>query len=621
MNLQSKQLTASPCAALTLVITSLCLSALVQAEPLTTRPDALLQIDSNRAAVVTRIVEGWKTEIPAAQMDALRNKLMRLRADQLLAANVSGSFDGVLEIVAAHEKSQFSLKAAHTALPVQAENVGAEHSKAIGNTAKDLVYTPVEPCRFFDTRQTASPTKIAAGTSRDFDVIASSFAPQGGVASTCGIDPAAVAVAINYVATAQNGAGYAVIYAAGTPLPPASSINFPLVTVQSAEANFGIFPICTAACPAGKEITVFVNETTHFLADVVGYFLPVSRGNIINTFDGGNVFEVTNNATTSFSTAIKGASSSTNNKGIGVWGSHAGGGFGVFGTASTGGYGVYGSNTDTATGYAVYAGGNLAVEAKLKFGTSARQMIDLWGSTGQYGIGVQSGTQYFRTDSNATSGTTGGFAWYEGGVHSNTEFDAGAGGSSLLRLTRAKELVFGDPSAVQNGEFLKLNVINTRTIGSQGSTLYFRTNNQFCWHRDGVHSDSACDPGVGGTTLMSLTGSGLTVRGTFVSASDRNVKEQFAAINPKEMLKRVVAMPISSWVYKADNKTRHIGPVAQDFKRLFGVGQDDKTISMVDADGVAFAAIQGLSQIVKERDAEIAKLKADLGLIKKKLGL
>jgi hypothetical protein len=94
------------------------------------------------------------------------------------------------------------------------------------------------------------------------------------------------------------------------------------------------------------------------------------------------------------------------------------------------------------------------------------------------------------------------------------------------------------------------------------------------------------------------------------------------------MLKRVAALPISSWVYKNDNQTRHIGPVAQDFKRLFGVGQDDKTISMVDADGVAFAAIQGLNLVVKEKEAQISALEKanqtmqrELAAIKKKLGL
>ena len=86
--------------------------------------------------------------------------------------------------------------------------------------------------------------------------------------------------------------------------------------------------------------------------------------------------------------------------------------------------------------------------------------------------------------------------------------------------------------------------------------------------------------------------------------------------------------------------------MAQDFKRLFNVGQDDKTISTTDASGVAIAAIQGLNQKVSDevktlrarltsKDEEAMKLKASaaalaaqssalaarLAAIEKKLGL
>jgi len=66
---------------------------------------------------------------------------------------------------------------------------------------------------------------------------------------------------------------------------------------------------------------------------------------------------------------------------------------------------------------------------------------------------------------------------------------------------------------------------------------------------------------------------------------------------------------LSSWRY--DNEPtgiRHIGPTSQDFRAAFGLGHDDKTITMVDADGIALAAIQGLHQLVQERDAQIATL-------------
>jgi hypothetical protein len=75
----------------------------------------------------------------------------------------------------------------------------------------------------------------------------------------------------------------------------------------------------------------------------------------------------------------------------------------------------------------------------------------------------------------------------------------------------------------------------------------------------------------------------------------------------------VIQLPIETWTYRAeDSRVRHIGPMAQDFYAAFGVGSDDKSISTIDADGVSLAAIQGLYQIVQEKDTRIAALEARL---------
>jgi hypothetical protein len=105
----------------------------------------------------------------------------------------------------------------------------------------------------------------------------------------------------------------------------------------------------------------------------------------------------------------------------------------------------------------------------------------------------------------------------------------------------------------------------------------------------------------------------ILASGTITGSSDRNVKEHFSPVNPREVLEKVSGLPITEWNYQADNETlRHIGPMAQDFYSAFNVGLDDKHISMVDADGVALAAIQGLNQKLEEKDAEIETLKRNL---------
>jgi hypothetical protein len=130
--------------------------------------------------------------------------------------------------------------------------------------------------------------------------------------------------------------------------------------------------------------------------------------------------------------------------------------------------------------------------------------------------------------------------------------------------------------------------------------------------------------GIGTTTPASkLTVNGnILASGTITGSSDRNVKEHFSPVSARDVLEKVSALPISEWNYKADNETlRHIGPMAQDFYAAFNVGMDDKHISMVDADGVALAAIQGLNQKLeseaKEKDTKILELNQRLEALEK----
>ncbi len=107
----------------------------------------------------------------------------------------------------------------------------------------------------------------------------------------------------------------------------------------------------------------------------------------------------------------------------------------------------------------------------------------------------------------------------------------------------------------------------------------------------------------------SLTVAGETTTTAVNITSDRNAKEDFSPVNAREILAKVAALPITEWQYKKHDDARHIGPMAQDFRAAFGTGRDDKHITSVDADGVALAAIQGLNEIVREKDAELARLR------------
>jgi hypothetical protein len=83
--------------------------------------------------------------------------------------------------------------------------------------------------------------------------------------------------------------------------------------------------------------------------------------------------------------------------------------------------------------------------------------------------------------------------------------------------------------------------------------------------------------------------------GTTIHSSDRNRKTNFQPVKTADILAKLCAIPIEKWNYKEDTMT-HIGPTAQDFYAAFNLGQDEKTICAVDADGVLMAAVQALAQ-------------------------
>jgi hypothetical protein len=98
--------------------------------------------------------------------------------------------------------------------------------------------------------------------------------------------------------------------------------------------------------------------------------------------------------------------------------------------------------------------------------------------------------------------------------------------------------------------------------------------------------------------------------------SDRNLKSGLTPLDGIAVLERLAALPVYQWVAKGDPRhTPHAGPTAQDFMAAFGLGDNDKMIGIADAQGVAFAAIQGLNakfeQVVQAKDAALATLKAE----------
>ncbi|MBL9176295.1 MAG: tail fiber domain-containing protein, partial [Verrucomicrobiales bacterium] len=103
-----------------------------------------------------------------------------------------------------------------------------------------------------------------------------------------------------------------------------------------------------------------------------------------------------------------------------------------------------------------------------------------------------------------------------------------------------------------------------------------------------------------GTRVFSVMGGDVTCVAVNIT-SDRNAKNGFRPVNPTEVLDKVTRLPISEWQYTSKEGVRHLGPMAQDVYAAFALGDDDRHIATVDADGIALAAIQGLNHKLEER--------------------
>lgn len=116
--------------------------------------------------------------------------------------------------------------------------------------------------------------------------------------------------------------------------------------------------------------------------------------------------------------------------------------------------------------------------------------------------------------------------------------------------------------------------------------------------------------GFGGGGLGNSIGGGMF--------SDRNLKENVSSVDNHAILDKVAQLPIREWNYKQqDASIRHIGPMAQDFAATFGVGEDDRRINPVDANGVTLASIQALYALTQKQAEQIAALQKQIETLQK----
>jgi hypothetical protein len=101
--------------------------------------------------------------------------------------------------------------------------------------------------------------------------------------------------------------------------------------------------------------------------------------------------------------------------------------------------------------------------------------------------------------------------------------------------------------------------------------------------------------------------------GAWASLSDRGAKRRIVAIDGSAILAKVAHLPVTEWSYRSEaTHVRHIGPMAQDFRAAFGLGEDDRHITTVDESGVTLAAVAALRDESRGVASDTTKLRAGL---------
>jgi Chaperone of endosialidase len=179
-------------------------------------------------------------------------------------------------------------------------------------------------------------------------------------------------------------------------------------------------------------------------------------------------------------------------------------------------------------------------------------------------------------------------------------------GGSVNQVT-----LIGDSSDVTVNNVINATAIGHKAIVRASNTMVFGDSATTNWFFNTGASPVTGAALVVGSNSSNGNGAYLSNGGTWTNASDRNKKENFQRLDGDAILKKISHLPLTRWNYKGQSE-QHIGPVAQDFYRIFQVGENDKTISTIDPSGIALIGVQELYKKWKTAEKKSASQHAEI---------
>ena len=142
--------------------------------------------------------------------------------------------------------------------------------------------------------------------------------------------------------------------------------------------------------------------------------------------------------------------------------------------------------------------------------------------------------------------------------------------------------------------------------------MHNTTNGQVWFFRHTSGGDFSFDDPAAAGQEARLTSSGdLFLKGTLSQGSSRALKENLEPANGDRVLEMLDRLDLYEWSY-IDQASRHVGPMAEEFSAVYGLGESRVKIAPSDMAGVALSGVKALR-------AENVELKRELALIRDQL--
>lgn len=265
-----------------------------------------------------------------------------------------------------------------------------------------------------------------------------------------------------------------------------------------------------------------------------------------------------------------------------------------------------GGNQVTASGYGAFAYGD-QVNVSSVVGVGFGSGVTVSGTAG-FSAGASNTCSGFACTAIGYTDTATGQGSVALGYRSNATADYGVA-IGYRTTTNALEgsVVIGAYNGSTGATVVTSQISGEMRVRAPGG-FAFRTSNAAS-AAAGVAGNTGCDLPAGS--------------GTFSCASSRKLKSGFQEVDGEDVLGRLRNLELTTWKFNEDSTgARHMGPVAEDFRSAYGLGESASSIGVQDLAGVALAAAQALEKRTAELDArtrEVGELQALVRAMEKRL--